>query len=165
MTSKSEHPLVNRLRDLRNIALLLGGDEARREAIKDIDETVRLLRQLRAALDSSSLEQGSILQSIDQVLSFLATASKDERLRVVLQWTKVPKRARPPKPKRQPVDIKAELTNDEIRSLLKQNLSRTELEAIALQKGLSTDKRNTAELRNAILGFVDKQDNYSKLRS
>ena len=96
MTSKSEHPLVNRLRDLRNIALLLGGDEARREAIKDIDETVRLLQQLRAALDSSSLEQGSILQSIDQVLSFLATASKDERLRVVLQWTKVPKRARPP---------------------------------------------------------------------
>ncbi len=165
MTSKSDHPLVNRLRDLRNVVLLLGSDEARREAIKEIDETVRLLQQLRAALDSSGLDQGSRLRSIDEVLSFLETVSEDERLRVVLQWTKAAKRARPPKPKRQPVEIKGELTNDEVRSLLSQDLSRSELQAIAKQKGLSTDKRNTAELRDAILGFVDKQDNYSKLRS
>jgi hypothetical protein len=165
MTSKSIHPLVGRIRDLRESLLLLLSDEAWHDVIHEIEETVRLLQKLRAALDSGALQDGSTLSAIDHLLSFLARASEDERLRVLLRGTKTRKRVRPSKPKRQPIKIEETLTNDQIRELLKGNLSRDELRAIAKQRGISGQKRNTAQLRDAIISFLDKQDSYAKLGS
>ena len=165
MTSKSQHALLGRLHDIREGVLLLLNDEARREAINDIDDTVRLLQELRVALDSVGVDDGSLIRAIDNLLSFLVRASEDKRLGIVLRRTKARKLARPPKPKRQPIRIKENLTNDEVRELLRQTLSRAELEAIAKQKGISVGKRNINQLRDAVLGFVDKQDSYAKLGS
>jgi GTP-sensing pleiotropic transcriptional regulator CodY len=67
------------------------------------------------------------------------------------------------RPKRVPVEIACDLTNDQIRLLLEQELSRSELESIAGQLAISTTSSNMKAIRRDILKNLERQEGYSRL--
>lgn len=55
------------------------------------------------------------------------------------------------------------LTNDQIRALLKKDLSKTELKAIAAQRSISTGKSTNKEIKRDILRNLERQEGYEQL--
>lgn len=131
----------------------------------EIDRTITMLTDFRAKLNGSGIEVP--LGAIDEVLRFLDVAKDDDRVQGLLASLTVPASAptRAIKPPRVPVQIEANLTNEQIRHLLQKDLSRSELAAVAHQRSVSVGKRSRDELRDAIREFIDRQDSYSNLRS
>ena len=70
-----------------------------------------------------------------------------------------------PKPKRQPVEIPNNLTNEQIRGLLENDLSKAELKAIAGQRAISVGKSNNEEIKRYILRNLKRQEGYGRLAS
>ncbi len=131
----------------------------------EIDRTVTMLIDFRAKLTGGGLE--APLGAIDEVLRFLDATKGNDRVQALLasMAMPIPARTRAAKPPRVPVQIGANLTNEQIRDLLQKDLSRSELAEIAHQRSVSVGKRSRDDLRDAICEFIDRQDSYSNLRS
>lgn len=134
-------------------------------ATSEIDRTITMLTDFRSKLTGGGIE--APLGAIDEVLLFLDAAKGDDRVQNLLASLAMPTSAptRAIKPLRVPVQIEANLTNEQIRHLLQKDLSRSELAAVAHQRSVSVGKRSRDELRDAIREFIDRQDSYSNLRS
>lgn len=65
--------------------------------------------------------------------------------------------------KKQPVEIAPDLTNEQIRLLLEQDLSREELESVAAQRAISTGNSNMTDIRRDILKNLERQEGYARL--
>jgi hypothetical protein len=63
------------------------------------------------------------------------------------------------------IQIPNNLTNDQIRALLEQNLSNSELKAIAAQRAISVDKSNNEGIKRSILKNLERQEGYGRLGS
>lgn len=61
------------------------------------------------------------------------------------------------------VEIKQNLTNEQIRSLLEKDLSKAELKAIAAQRSISTGKSTNEEIKRHILKNLARQEGYELL--
>ena len=61
------------------------------------------------------------------------------------------------------VEIKQNLTNEQIRSLLEKDLSKAELKAIAAQRSISVGKYTNEEIKRRILKNLERQEGYSLL--
>lgn len=59
--------------------------------------------------------------------------------------------------------IASNLTNEQIRELLKKDLSKTELRAIAAQRSISVGKYTNEEIKRRILKNLERQESYSIL--
>jgi hypothetical protein len=67
------------------------------------------------------------------------------------------------KPKRQPVEVASNLTNEQIRALLEKDLSKDELKAIAAQRAISIGELNREEIKRSILKKLERQESYGRL--
>jgi hypothetical protein len=59
--------------------------------------------------------------------------------------------------------IVSNLTNEQIRALLKKDLSKAELKEIAAQRSISVGKYNIEEIRRRILKNLERQEGYKIL--
>lgn len=157
--------LVASLEKLRRDLASSASPESLAAVTNEIDRTVSMLTEFRSKLTGGGIE--APLGAIDEVLRFLHGAKGDDRVQGLLASLAMPTSAltRAIKPLRVPVQIEANLTNEQIRHLLQKDLSRSELVAVAHQRSVSVGKRSMDELRDAIREFIDRQDSYSNLRS
>ncbi len=104
--------------------------------------------------------------NIKELLEFLEDAKSDDSFQMALSdILKANLRASERSPlRREPIEIPPNLTNQQIRDLLARDLSRAELAEIAKQRSISHAKRSREELRAAIMSFVDRQEDYNRLR-
>ena len=63
----------------------------------------------------------------------------------------------PAKSQRVPIHIPPNLTNEQIREFLAKDLSKSELKAVAAQRGISPGKRSDEEIRRVILRALERQ--------
>ena len=156
--------LISKLNRIREEIKFLSDSDSQTAFLKSLDELILALSRLRTSVSSLVLREklAEIQKPLDQVVDFLDFAKNDEALRILL--SPAPKRAAP-KPKRQPVDIPSNLTNEQIRSLLDKDLSKAELKAIAVQRSVSVGKSNAEEIRRNILKNLDRQEGYGRLGS
>lgn len=67
------------------------------------------------------------------------------------------------KTKRQAVEIASNMTNDQIRALLENDLSSVELKIIAVQRSISVGKYTNDEIKRRILKNLERQEGYGRL--
>ncbi len=161
MRSESGKSLVVKLAHISRVIEALASPEARAALQRELDEVISALETLRAGLADPSLRErvAEVRHPLEQVVAFLELAKSDEALRVLLpSWG-----TRPPKPKRDPIEFGGNLTNEQIRDLLRKELSRSELVAIAAQRAISVGKSNAHEIRRAILKNLERQEGYGRL--
>jgi hypothetical protein len=137
--------------------------ESRANFKKHLDDLIGLLSKLRAGLLDPSLEAraAEIHRPLEQVISFLEFAKYDETLNALLSFRK----AKLSRPKRPQIEIANNLTNEQIRSLLQNDLSKAELKAIAAQRAISVGKSTNKEIRQNILRNLERQEGYQRLAS
>ena len=161
MRSEPGKSLILKLSHISKVIDVLMRPESRDALQRELDELIRALEILREGLANPSLETrvAEIRRPLEQVVAFLELAKSDEALRVLLpSWG-----ARPAKPKREPIEIGSNLTNEQIRDLLRKKLSISELRAIAAQRAISVGKSNSEEIRQSILKNLERQEGYSRL--
>lgn len=143
---------------------LLAHPESRVAAIKVLDNLIATLTRLRNQLNTPGVQKqvSDIRQPINQVIDFLNLAKSDDTLSALILLKK-PHGER--KPKRAPVEIPANLTNQQIRALLEKNLSKSELKAIAAQRSISVGKSTTEQVKRDILKNLERQEGYGRLAS
>jgi hypothetical protein len=143
---------------------LLARPESKASFLKSLDSLIATLSRLRAALTDPSLEAKTveIQKPLEQVIGFLEFAKNDEFLRTILSPVK---KLPSPKPKRQPIKIPSNLTNEQIRSLLEKDLTKDELAAIAAQREISIGELNREESKRSILKNLERQEGYQRLAS
>ena len=163
MKSNPNKNLIAKLGRIREELEVLSHPESKASFLKNLDELIGALSRLRTGLTNPALEgkAAEIQKPLEQVISFLESAKDDEILRTLLS----PGKVATPKPKRQPVDIPNNLTNEQIRGLLEKDLSKAELKAIAAQRAISVGKSNTEEIRRDILKNLERQEGYGRLAS
>ena len=164
MKRNQTNSLVAQLNRIKCDLAPLADPESKAAFLRNLDELVARLNTIRAQLlnPSSEAKLSEIGGPLQQVIDFLELAKTDELLGVFLS-DEVPTRF--VKPKRAPIEIRADLKNDQIRGLLAQNLSRQELKAIAAQRGISVGKASEEEVKREILRVLDRQENYERLAS
>jgi 5-bromo-4-chloroindolyl phosphate hydrolysis protein len=55
------------------------------------------------------------------------------------------------------------MTNDQIREMLKKDLSKTELKEIAVQRSISTTNLTKEEIKKRIIKNLERQEGYERL--
>jgi hypothetical protein len=157
-----------RLRQLLGAAELYSKEDLRTRIVAEIDRIIDVLSNMRKGLADDSVRAKSVdvIESISNVLEFLEQSKSDQTLQVVLSGFLSPHTHAKPelRHKREAVVIIPDLSNGQIRELLKKDLSKAELKQIAVQRSISVGKRSAQELRAAILSFIDKQESYDLLR-
>jgi len=158
MKSNPSKSLISRLNRLKVELEILTNDESKNAFLKNLDELIKILTDLRRKLSDPALSEKAfkVLPHFEQVVGFLESAKNDEALKVLLL-------PYPNKSERPKVEIPANLTNDQIRALLEKDLSRDELKAIARQRAISTDKSNSEEIKRDILRNLERQEGYGRL--
>lgn len=162
MKSSKHSTLLSKLNQLRGELNFLAQPESKEEFVNSLAELISSLRSLKDGLTDPSLSARSsdVIQPLDQVISFLESASSDAALRALLSSGR---KGGQPKAKRLPIDIPQNLSNEQIRSLLEKKLSRVELKAIASQRGISIGKSNSDTIKQDILKNLDRQEGYERL--
>ena len=160
-TDQSRH-LASRLRQIDEKISLFSSVESREAIVKDLSDMIAELSELRAGLLNLNLQERivGIQKPLTEVIEFLEFAKSDRLLNALL---KPARKAVSLKVKRVPVEIAADLTNDQIRKLLDNNLTRDELQAIASQRAISIGKLNNKEIRIGILKNLNLQEGYERL--
>jgi hypothetical protein len=159
--TKSLVAQLNRIKaDLGAIA----GPESKAAFSRNLDEIIARLNTIRSQLANPPLEArlSEIERPLEQVIDFLEFAKDDEVLAVLLSGVLDIDNSRA---KRTPIEIPDGLKNDQIRSLLAQNLSKQELKAIAAQRGISVGKSGDEDVKREILRVLDRQEGYERLAS
>lgn len=164
MKRNQTNSLVAQLNRIKCDLDLLADPESKAAFLRNLDELVARLNTIRSQMLNSSFEAklSEIGRPLQQVIDFLELAKTDELLGVFLS-DETPTRF--VKQKRAPIEIHADLKNDQIRGLLAQNLSRQELKMIAVQRGISVGKASEEEVKREILRALDRQENYERLAS
>jgi len=156
--------LISKLRRIKEELELLSRPELKTSFLKSLDDLIATLSHFRAGLANPTLEKqaAEIQKPLEQVIGFLEFAKNDEILRTLFSSAGKVATA---KSKRQPVEIPANLTNEQIRGLLENDLSKAELKAIATQRAISVGKSNAEEIRRNILKNLERQEGYGRLAS
>lgn len=164
MKSDPHKNLISKLNRIREELEAFENPELRSAFIKSLDDLIAVLSHLRTVLTHPSLEVKAqeIKEPLEQVIGFLEFAKSDESLRALLSRGR---KTRTPKPKRQTAVIPNNLTNEQIRTLLKEDLSKTKLKAIAGQRNISVGKSSKEEIKKDILRNLERQEGYSRLTS
>lgn len=164
MKTDSTTSLISKLIRIREELEFLARPESKAAFQKNLDDLIAALTRLRAGLTNPSLEGKAteIREPLEQVIGFLEFAKSDESLRTLLSLAR---KTPTPKPKRQPVEIPNNLTNEQIRALLEKGLSKAELKAIAGQRAISVGKSNNEEIERDILRNLERQEGYGRLAS
>jgi len=164
MKSDPNKNLISKLSRIREELEVLSHPESKASFLKSLDELIAALSRLRTGLTDPTLEgkAAEIQKPLEQVIGFLESAKNDEILRTLLSPGR---KVATPKPKRQPVEIPNNLTNEQIRGLLEKDLSKAELKAIAAQRAISIGKSNTEEIKRNILKNLERQEGYGRLAS
>jgi len=165
MKSDANKKLISKLSRIREELDLLSNPESKASFLKSLDDLIATLSRLRAGLANSTLERkvAEIHKPLEQVIDFLEFAKNDEILRTLL--SPATRKVAIAKSKRQPVEIPNNLTNEQIRGLLENDLSKAELKAIATQRAISVGKSNTEKIRRDILKNLERQEGYGRLVS
>lgn len=161
MKSEPSKSLVLKLSHIGKVIEVIARPESRDALRRELDELITALESLRAGLANPSLEARvtEVRGPLEQVVAFLELAKSDEVLRMLLpSWG-----GRPAKPKRHPIEIGSNLTNEQIRDLMGKELSISELKAIAEQRAISVGKLSAKEIRRAILRNLERQEGYGRL--
>jgi len=156
--------LISKLSRIKDELELLSHPESKTSFLKSLDDLIATLSRLRTGLANPTFEEKAveIQKPLEQVIGFLEFARNDEILRTLFSPAGKVATA---KPKRQPVEIPDNLTNEQIRGLLENDLSKAELKAIATQRAISVGKSNAAEIRRGILKNLERQEGYGRLAS
>ena len=164
MKNNPNKNLISKLNRIREELEVLEQPESKSAFLKSLDDLIASLSRLRAGLTHPSLEgkAAEIREPLEQVIGFLEFAKSDESLKTLLSLAR---KTQTPKPKRQPVEIPNNLTNEQIRTLLKKDLSKAELKAIAGQRAISVGKFNNEEIKRNILRNLERQEGYGRLAS
>ena len=156
MTMKNDPAknLISKLSRIKEDIDFLSRPESKSAFVKSLDDLIGQLSRLRDELAGSVFDEkaSEIRKPLEQVIGFFQSAKSDEVLRTILFPI--------PKSLRQPVEIPHNLTNDQIRDLLKQSLSSSELKAIAAQRAISVDKSSNEEIKRSILKNLERQEGY-----
>ncbi len=162
MKSDPSKSVVLKLTHISKMIETLTRPESKAALQSELDELITALQGLRAGLADPSLDGkvAEVRHPIEQVLAFLELAKSDEALKLLLPSCVA---RHPAKPKREPIAVGNNLTNDQIRDLLGKELSISELKAIASQRAISVGKSNADEMRRAILKNLERQEGYGRL--
>lgn len=164
MKSEPSKNLITKLNRIKEELCVLGQPDSKVALLKSLDELIASLMRLRNELANSSLEAtaAEIRTPLEQVIGFLQRAKSDETLQTLLCLAGI---TATPKPKRQPLEIPSNLTNEEIRALLQKDLSKAELKAIAMQRSISVGESSNEAIKRSILKNLDRQEGYGRLAS
>ncbi len=154
--------LLASLKRLRESVLLYSDAELWSAVTGELDRLIPALSDLRrrVAGGPTTEDAASVAAAVDTILAFLQRTKGDDLFRVAL--SQVPGHSSKSAEKAQ---IPLNLSNEQIRELLRRDLSRAELEEIASQRSIAVGKRSKAELRSAILAFIEKQESYARLHA
>lgn len=154
--------LLPNLKKLRNAVEMYSDTQRRSALIEELDRVILGLSEIRKKLSQVPAPEtpSHTVSAIDEVLRFLDRAKADESFLALSSEVLGTTPQRAPKP-----EIPPNLTNQQIRDLLQNDLSKSELEQIARQRGISSGKRSKPELRSAIQHFVERQESYDRLRA
>jgi hypothetical protein len=164
MTTNPSKSLISRLNQIKGEIDNLVRPESQEAFKKNLDDLITILIRVRAGLTNPSLQERAVQVSapLKEVIDFLEFAKSDDLLKLLLAPTRT---ARTPKAKRKIVEIRSDLTNEQIRALLEQDLSKAELKAIAAQRAISVGKSTNDEIKRSILKNLQRQESYGRLAS
>jgi len=164
MKRSQSNSLVSQLNRIKGSLDAFADPESRAGFVRTLDEIIARLRTIRAQLSNPPLEAklSEIERPLKQVIDFFEFAKTDEVLAVLLSESLEDGGSRA---KRTPLEIPADLRNDQIRGLLAQDLSKQELKAIAAQRGISVGKAGDEEVKREILRALERQEGYERLAS
>ncbi len=162
MKSNPSKDLISKLNRIKEELEVLARPESKAASLKNLDDLIAALNRLRAGLTNPSLEAkaAEIHRPLEQVIGFLEFAKSDEILKTLLLPARKTVAA---KSKRKAVEVASNLTNDQIRTLLEKDLSKTELKAIAAQRSISIGKSTSEEIKRDILKNLERQEGYGRL--
>jgi hypothetical protein len=154
--------LISQLNRIKVDLDTFANPESRTEFLRNLDGLIAQLNALREQLVKAPLEKNlaEVATPLARVIEFLQLSKNDQTLALLISDAL---HTRPLKPQRIPIDIPANLTNDQIRELLSRKLSKGELKAIAVQRGISSGKRSDDEVRRDILRSLERQEGYERL--
>ncbi len=154
--------LIAQLNRIRLDLDTFSNPESRSTLLKNLDALIARLSALRDQLADAPLERrlSDIGMPLGQVIEFLKLAKDDYAVAALISDAL---HSREAKPQRPPINIPANLTNVQIRELLAQDLSKSEIKAIAVQRGISAGKRRDDEVRRDILRALERQEGYERL--
>ena len=124
MKSDRSKNLISKLSQIGEELEFLSRPESKADFLKNLDELITTLNRLRDGLTNPSLadKAGEIQRPLEQVVGFLEFAKSNE---VIVALLSPAKKAKTPKPKKQPVEIADDLTNEQIRTLLEKDFGLT----------------------------------------
>jgi hypothetical protein len=136
--------------------------ETRTQFLENLDGLIGRLCALRDQLTDAPTAKrlSDVALPLGQVISFLQAAKDDQTLAAIVSDAL---HSRPAKPSRPPISIPQNLTNDQIREFLRQDLSKNELKALAAQRGISVGKRTDEQVRRDLLRSLERQEGYQRL--
>jgi hypothetical protein len=162
MKGNQTETFISKLTRIQQEVGVLTRPDSKDDFRKNLDELITTLDRLRGGLADPSLAEKAteIQRPLEQLLDFLEFAKSNEVLAALLLPTR---KFKTPKPKRQPVEIPSDLTNEQIRALLERDLSKAELRTIAVQRAISVGKSNNEELKQRIVRNLERQEGYGRL--
>lgn len=140
---------------------LVSNGASRSAALKSVDNLIAALNRIRQAMTDEELacRIAAVRPAITQVLEFVESSKADPRLCALLAITKNGPKVK----KREPLEIPANLSNQQIRERLQREPSLQELRAIAAQRAIPVHKANRHELKHEILENLERQEGYERL--
>lgn len=164
MKSDQNKNFIFKLNRIMEELEVLAHPESKTSLLKSLDGLITTLSRLRAGLTNPTFEGKAteIQKPLEQVIGFLEFAGNNEILRTLLSPART---VATPKPKRRPVEIPNNLTNEQIRAFLEKDLSKAELKAIAGQRAISVGKSNNEKIKQDILKNLERQEGYGRLAS
>jgi hypothetical protein len=162
MTHNSTVGLIAQLNRIKADLDSFANPESKAKFLANLDGLIARLVALRAQFTKATLERrvAEVAPPLAQLIEFLQAAKDDPALMALISDAL---HSRPSKPQRVPIHIPPNLTNDQIREFLAQDLSKSELKAIAAQRGISAGKRNDEEVRRDIRRALERQEGYERL--
>jgi hypothetical protein len=161
MKTKSTTELLESLQRFATTLEGVAESDRRSELLGGLDRIISTLKDVRVALGSPGVteEIAAVQPAFQQVISFLEASKSDAGLSALLAASI----GRGKKVKRQPVQIPTDMSNEQIRALLQQELSISELRQIAKQRGVAVHKANASAIKKDVLANLERQEGYERL--
>ncbi len=136
--------------------------ESKAAIVRNLDALIERLSTIRSQFADATLQErvSKVQRPFQEVIEFLESVKTDEVLGTLLSQ---PLQTKPARPKRIPIEISPNLTNEQIRGLLAQDLSKLELKAVAAQRGITVGKTSDEQVRRELLRVLDRQEGYERL--
>jgi hypothetical protein len=167
MKPKSFSRLLDKLRAIHTAVEPYADEEKRRVVVAELDQLIQILTAIRRDLTQVADQPicDELQDALARTITLLAEAESNRTVQMAVIESLAPARNKARGQGRAAQrQIPGDLTNDQIRSLLKENLSRRELQEIARQRSIPSGDRPKAELEAAILRFLERGEGYNRLR-